>query len=159
MKKLLMVLFAATIMTLTLSGKSNTKAKNKKAAPSVIDACFTSNVNMDSYEASKEAYEINSLSLNTESDFIIFKIDNSGKNFNEIQFSPNSDFEPNIHYDNLYQIFKDKKIFWANIGLRWSEFPFKDDFAKSNGTIYIRAIDKNGIPGETFEISEVTIIK
>ena len=161
MKKLLMGLLVATLMTLTLSGKSNTKAKNKKnsapAAPMVKDAFFSNDVDMNSFESTKEAFEINSLSLTGDPAYLVFKIDNTDKNFNEIQFSPNSNFEPKIYYSNLYEPFKDKTLFWANIGLNWSEFSFREDFVKSNGEYYLRAIDKDGNVGETFVISDVTI--
>ena len=155
MKKLLLGLLAAAVVTLILAGcKNNT---DNGTAPIIHDAFFASNTDNTSYSNTKTQYKLTNLSLSNTTDLIVFDVEDPDLDITEITISTKSDFSTYYHWTGL-KFNNEVARFWSALTCGWNiEASKKSNYVQSNSPVYVKAIDSNGNESEVFTIPGITI--
>ena len=153
MKKLLLGLLAAAVVTLTLAGCKNNE--DTGTAPIIHDAFFASNTDDTSYSNTKTQYKLTTLSLSKHTDLIVFDVEDPDLDITEITISTKSDFSTYYHWTGL-KFNNEVARFWSALTCGWREIN-PTNYIISNSPIYVKVIDSKGNESEVFTITGITI--
>lgn len=153
MKKLLLGLLAAAVVTLTLAGCKNNS--DNGTAPIIHDAFFASDTDDTSFSNTKTQYKLTTLSLSNTTDLIVFDVEDPDFDITEIAISTKSDFSTYYHWTGL-QWNNEVARFWSALTCGWNTSQ-KSNYVQSNSPVYVKAIDSNGNESEVFTIPGITI--
>ena len=155
MKKLLLGLLAAAVVTLTLAGCKNNS--DNGTAPIIHDAFFASDTDDNSFSNTKAQYKLTTLSLNNKTDLIVFDVEDPDLDITEISISTKSDFSTYYHWTDL-KFNNEVARFWSALTCGWNiDASKKPNWVLSNSPIYVKAIDSNGNESDVFTIPGITL--
>ena len=155
-KNLLAGLLTSAIIILSLTGCKNNV--DTGTSPKILGAFFASGnwSTSNDFDSVEQNYKITELNLNRASDRLVFKIEDPDKDFTEIQFSPDKNFDFSYGWKELD--YSTEEEVWDYVRCGWNiEAKYKVNYIQFNQPIYVRAIDKKGNISKTFTIENITI--
>ena len=164
------ILFTAIVMAFTACSNGGSSQNDDGSAPVITDAFFVSHDNVLDFLGAnindlKAAYEVTSIGLDDNHLYLIFRVTDADKDFDQIEINRRSDFTGDAawYWSNISQQYGGVETVctFAACGFTWDAYATPEEkaaFVQSNQPIWVRATDKNGNRSAKFKIPGISFI-